>query len=823
MSSHRLTVFAAIATVLAGTSLYPLFMGTTWFWAGAGATITVAGVGTLTRLRRLPVIVCLAAMVLGLTAYLNLVFEAGHSLWHVLPTLRSLDLLGRLARTGVTEAGKYAPPAPELSGVVLLGSGGIGIVALLTDLVAVRLRSVALAGVPLLLLITEPFTVSASRSGVETVIAFCLGTFGYLAMLSAESKQRIRDWEPPHPGYGGPDTSALSAAGRRVGIASVLVALCLPLFVPGLHVTRLIGGQPGIGRGSGAAAGGGPGFPSPEKVVSQQLQESKPEPVLSYSAAAGGQTVPQYLQLYVLDQLTATGWQVASNQRAVNLASNQELMPPAPGLVNRTLPADSAINAATTFQLAPNVSTATQVSAGIAAVLPVPYPASEVGVRGNWQASTTDLTVYSTVPAGAGLSYNVVSLELQPPAAALAAAGPPPQSIAKAYLSLPGSYTASGNLADLAREVTSEQTTAYGKAEAIQSWLSDSGTFSYSLKAPSITNATQLLSFLTDTKKGYCQQFAVAMADLARLVNIPSRVVIGYTSGTRQPNGSWLVTTSDAHEWPELYFKGFGWLRFEPTPAGTDGQGSATLPAYATEPASTTPGRGGTSTLPILPTQSGVGKVDTNPPAGVRQAFGGGAEGKTTTASGKHAKGTSPWEIVGLLVAGLLVLALIAPCAARLAIRRRRWGRATRGGDAELAHAAWRELQDDLINYRAGYSSSETPRALGTRLGARVSAAEARAGQAAGAGVAALERITLAEEHARYAAQPVPGERLRQDSAEFRRALAATMPVRARWQARVLPLSVIVPTASGVGQAADAVGNIRLPRPQRGRLAAPHG
>jgi hypothetical protein len=89
--------------------------------------------------------------------------------------------------------------------------------------------------------------------------------------------------------------------------------------------------------------------------------------------------------------------------------------------------------------------------------------------------------------------------------------------------------------------------------------------------------------------------------------------------------------------------------------------------------------------------------------------------------------------------------------------------------------------------------------------------------------VAALERITLAEEHARYAAHPASGLRLRQDSAELRRALAATMPLRARWRARVLPLSVLTPTASGVSQAADAVGYIRLPRPRsrRGQPSSP--
>jgi transglutaminase-like putative cysteine protease len=835
MSSRRLTITTAVATVLAGTSLYPLFSGSAWFWGGLGATITVAGVATLTRLRRLPVVVCLAATVLGLTLYLNLVFEAGHSLGHVLPTPRSLELLGRLARSGVSEAGRYAPPAPELPGIVLLGTGGIGIVALLTDLIAVRLRSVALAGIPLLLLITEPFAVSASRSWVGTVVAFCLGTAGYLGMLSAESTQRIREWEQPRPGlHDGPDTSALTAAGRRVGIASVVVALCLPALVPGLHVTRLVGGQPGIG-GNGSGGGvGGAGLPSPEQVVAQQLQESKAEPVLTYKALDGGATVAQYLQLYVLDEVTDAGWQSAS-QDTVSLLGSQGVMPAAPGVAyeqgskhvvkvggqDRQVPlVPDAASVATAVTVSPGVSLAPPAVVRAAAVLPVPYPATQVVALGNdWQATRTDLTVYSPVPVGASYGYDVFSADLQPSVADLNAVAPPPDAITNAYLSLPASYEASGYLKGLAHQITAGETTEFGEAEALQSYLGDSGKFSYTLKAPTITDAAQLTTFLNQSKKGYCQQFAVAMADLARILGIPSRVVVGYTSGAEQRGGSWMVTTADAHEWPELYFSGYGWLRFEPTPTGSDGQGSATVPSYANEQTGGSQGKGG-STLPVLPTASSSGHPSTNVPAGIRRA-GGGSVSQSTTSTGKQATRSSAWGIGGLVLAGLLVFGLIAPSAARMAIRRRRWGRAARGGDTELAHVAWRELQDDLVNFRAGYSPSETPRALGARVGARVRAGAGMNGQrgadeaSVGLGVAALERITLAEEQARYAARPASGGRLRQDSAEFRRALAATRTRRTRWRARVLPLSVLAPTASGVSQAADAVGNIRLPRPRR--------
>ncbi len=195
MTSHRRTLAAAFATAAASVSLYPIFTGGVWFLAGFGAIVVVAAAGTATRWRRLPESVCLAGGLVALLLYLNLVFAHSRSLGDVLPTLASARQLGHLVSQGFTEAGKYAPPVPELTPMVLLAAGGIGIAALLTDWMAVRLGSAALAGLPLLLLFTEPFTLSVDRGFLGTTVAFCVGIGGYLALLSSEGKDRIREWE----------------------------------------------------------------------------------------------------------------------------------------------------------------------------------------------------------------------------------------------------------------------------------------------------------------------------------------------------------------------------------------------------------------------------------------------------------------------------------------------------------------------------------------------------------------------------------------------------------------------------------------------------
>jgi D-tyrosyl-tRNA(Tyr) deacylase len=70
---------------------------------------------------------------------------------------------------------------------------------------------------------------------------------------------------------------------------------------------------------------------------------------------------------------------------------------------------------------------------------------------------------------------------------------------------------------------------------------------------------------VTRTKAGYCQHFAGAMALMLRLLGVPARVAVGFTSGTRR-DGAWVVTDHDAHAWVEVWFAGEGWVPFDPTP-----------------------------------------------------------------------------------------------------------------------------------------------------------------------------------------------------------------------------------------------------------------
>jgi len=88
----------------------------------------------------------------------------------------------------------------------------------------------------------------------------------------------------------------------------------------------------------------------------------------------------------------------------------------------------------------------------------------------------------------------------------------------------------------------------------------------YSLSPPVSEYSSPYAAFLFDTRSGYCQHFAGAMALLLRYNGIPARVAVGFTSGEMEATGAYLVSTNDAHAWIEAYFPKVGWVMFDPTP-----------------------------------------------------------------------------------------------------------------------------------------------------------------------------------------------------------------------------------------------------------------
>ncbi|MCY3691478.1 MAG: transglutaminase domain-containing protein, partial [Chloroflexi bacterium] len=73
--------------------------------------------------------------------------------------------------------------------------------------------------------------------------------------------------------------------------------------------------------------------------------------------------------------------------------------------------------------------------------------------------------------------------------------------------------------------------------------------------------------FLFDSREGYSEYFGSAMTVLMRSVDIPARMTTGYTTGNLIDGSNlYLVSDRHSHGWAEVYFPGYGWIPFEPTP-----------------------------------------------------------------------------------------------------------------------------------------------------------------------------------------------------------------------------------------------------------------
>jgi transglutaminase-like putative cysteine protease len=414
--------------------------------------------------------------------------------------------------------------------------------------------------------------------------------------------------------------------------------------------------------------------------------------------------------------------------------------------------------------------------------LPMPYPATSVLVDGNWRYEPEGRTLVGADPGqtAGGLHYTVNSLSLKPDAQQLRAAAPVPSDIGKTYLSLPKDFPQV--VRDDATTVTKGAATPYDKAVALQDWFTTTGGFSYNTQVRADTGSNAMVDFLRN-RQGFCVHFAGTMAAMARSLGIPARVSIGFTPGTKQSDGSWLVGTKDAHAWPELYFSGVGWIRFEPTP------GRGITPDYSS-PASNTGAAPSTSSSAQANPKTSAGPRASTACDPIQRREGGcpdqlaGQEGASTG----QAAGPSPLELAGIVVAGLALVLLLTPMLWRLRARSRRLRRRPSGKDGvelteEQVLAAWRELIDSAWDIGIPPDEAETPRRIAARI---VTLGDLDEEPRAAAG-----RLALATEQVLYAPRMGSHPALRQDVRLVRHGLLASVSRSVRLRSVLFPPSSV--------------------------------
>ncbi len=263
-----------------------------------------------------------------------------------------------------------------------------------------------------------------------------------------------------------------------------------------------------------------------------------------------------------------------------------------------------------------------------------------------------------------------------------------------------------------ALDVTKSASNDYERAVRLQDWFASDGGFRYDTQVQSGSGTAAIVRFLRD-KEGFCVHFSFSMAAMARTLGIPARVAVGFTPGTAQSDGSMSVGLRDAHAWPELYFEGVGWTRFEPTPSRGSApeytrqdtpSGSASDPAQAQPSTSAAPSAAPSATDSCPPQMRKLGEC-----GGAAQQ---GGAGPTDT-------GIPVGRLVLLALAVVLVVLLpLLPLLWRSQVRTRRLGSVGRtpADVAARTLSGWREITDSAWDYGVAPDESQTPRKAAARI-----------------------------------------------------------------------------------------------------------
>lgn len=688
--------------------------------------------------------------------------------------LGSYELIGTFAPVGagatelrlafedaLDSSKRYAAPVPVEAVPVypLLVAGGVATV-LLVDVLACTMRRVPLAGLPLLAVYSVPVSL---LSGGLTWWIFLLTAVGFLTMLYLHESEQLARWGRPlglEPSEAEPTTYARTGTMRtsagRIGSVATGLAVVVPLAIPTLSLDLF---------DAGFSGGGDDDISIENPMVDLRRDLIRGEDIELVTVTTDDPD-PGYLRISVLNRFSTDQW--SNGDRDVpeeNLPDGN--MPPLAGL--------AASVPRTTFDYEVGIGDAFDST-----WLPTQAPISAIDASGDWRYDdeTMDFLSSNDDLSAAGMEYTMTGVQPDLEASELAAATPADSDVSDELLDLPPELPTL--VRELATGVTERATTRFEKAVALQNWFRDEGGFVYSLDdAPNGNSTEDLESFLTDDadgRIGYCEQFAASMAVMARVLGIPSRVAVGFLRPQQLDEDTWEYSAHDLHAWPELYFRGAGWVRFEPTPAVR----ASNVPAYTTEPVTTgNPDGPSPSASPSAAPNSQQPRPTEGPTT---------APEVSSESSGQDDGGLA-WGPIGGGVAGALLLVGVAVLPRGL----RRRARDTRldGG----AESAWEELaasaRDLGVPWPTGRSPRETRDQVVQYFGVPGQQDGRPSGRPEPEARTALDSVVGRLELARYSrTHDVPPGALRDDVLTCVGALSDGATPRARRRAEWLPRSL---------------------------------
>lgn len=737
----RLTGLSLLATVFALQPITSLFTSDSWFADAVAVVAMVAAVGAVMRATvgsRVVVVV----VQLVVAAYAILLRFGADTFAYLLPTPQTFELANDYGLTAIATIQKHSAPAPLNDGVTFWLVVAAALVAVAVDAAAATWQSPAAAGLPLL---TAYLITAANGSEALPPTSFLMPVLVWLVMLHVSARSRLGRWGTTSAtSLGGSnedrnDRSALwslSKVALRFGGLAVLAALMIPAVLPHFPPHYF---ADGLARSGGSGEGGTVGF-NDTVDLTRSLESTDRTPILRYATTGPART-----------PLRALATSVYSNGKWVGGGRSNG--------PDRDLPLQPP---STSKYYIMNVNENTLQAPRLAAPYPV-VAVSADGIDWNIDPVTHDVRVNRVAR-----DYQVTYAEVAPDPQDLRQAGAPDvtgrQDIVPDDLAIPREIRSL--VQRWADDVTKGKDTYLDKAIAIQDHLRDTDVYTYNLDLgpplrDSAGRVVEPIRTFYETRRGYCVQFASAMIFLARAEGIPARMAIGFLPGVRQ-GSSFLVRASDAHAWPELYFEGFGWIRFEPTPGGRAGS----PPLYAIENEGGTAGAGQTPDVQE-PASTATTPVRRQDNAGEDLAGGG-------TSGPWFAEYLSTGDLITLTVVLIALLAAsLMPLTAWVVRLRRRRSAASR---QELIEVEWEDLTAHLSDLGLSPPPGGTLRQWREHV--------VHSGHLDAANATVMDRVTATLERSRYdrpeRTTPEQTLALHRDIRAIRRSISRSRAVRTR-------------------------------------------
>lgn len=663
---------AGLALALVATSLTAVLAGLRW-WAYLVLAITVVvAAGVLLRRLRAPAVVIAAGQLAALTGLVTAVFTGSGWLWVIPGSASSAELAAVLGRAA-EQIRVGLPPVPESTELTCLVVVAVGLLAVVVDFLAGSVAAPAYTGLVLLGVLSVPV---ATSDRMLPWWSFASSAAGFALLLAVDTQRR-------HGGWGDRIDAGKVGVGRQVAALAITAGALAVALLVGVTVTGVGTGRAHSTRGHAQAPTGGIGL-DPFTSLRGQLSTEQAVPLLRVHGL--GQRA--YLRALTLSRfVNGAGWQQGPLDPGIPADDEATVRLPLPAGVAAPV-AGSTLQ----VQIVPiNYADNWLPSFG--------YPLALSGISPSWRYDPNAITVFSDRRERAE-PYTELGVLPRADPQQLRAAGPVGGA---AFAHVDPRYLDTGGVdqrvARLAARLTAGTRTAFDATVALNRWFTTpSNGFRYDLRTASGNSGDALVDFLFTGHRGYCEQFASAMAIMLRTLHVPARVAVGFTPGT-VVGDSRLITTEDAHAWVEAWFPGAGWLPFDPTPLS---DGRTVPPAYVDGPL---PPSG--MALPAKPHPATMPTPAPNHPlaAAVPQSI-----------SDHSTPGTevSP----GLAVAGLLgfaVLAGLAPLGVRES--RRRWRMYLVGaGGPRAVSAAWAEVLAESADRRVAPPVGETVRGAAQRL-----------------------------------------------------------------------------------------------------------